>query len=186
MIPCYSARLRRQRPPVCQKSIIPGSGMNGQGAIWKCFQGQVQCDTLHSAFISSFPALLPPLVSLQHPCSLLASATFATHLRLLSSVPDLSSLHLCEPHPAFSSDHDSMLPEHSPHGSDKFRFEDKNTGHMSGTGQTLHIWGFTDLWSSPRPHFMKPQVFSKCVSMTVAGYSKVLSVEGQTVPNGLP
>lgn len=127
----------------------------------------------------SFPLSLLcfPLVSLQHPCSLLASATFAAHLCWLISIPDLSSLRLCEPRPAFFSDQDCTLPEHSPHGADKFLLEDKNTGHMPGTRHSTsgvlltsgHLLG---------PPFMKPQVFSKCVSMTVAGYLKALSATG--------
>ena len=108
MIPCYNARLRRQRPPVCQKSIIPGSGMNGQGAIWKCFQGQVQCDTLHSAFISSFPALLPPwslysihapsLPQLHLPPTCACSALFQTFLPFTSvshTQPSALTMTLC-------------------------------------------------------------------------------------------
>lgn len=99
----------------------------------------------------SFPLFLLhfPLVSLQHPCSLLASATFAAHLCWLVSIPGLSSLYLCEPHPAFCS----MIV----HTMKTLHMDLINSFLRTRTlvtclgPDTAHIWGFTDLWSSLRP-----------------------------------
>lgn len=106
---------------------------------------------------------LPSLLRLHSPLACAGS----------SLTPDLSSHHLCEPHPAF------LMPSaltmaacslNSPHGSDTL-FRGEDTGHMAGTRPSTS-WALLTCGHFLGPPFRNPQVFSKCVSMTVAGYSK--------------
>lgn len=150
--------------------------MNSQSVIWKCFKGQVQRDTLCSTFISSFPLRFPwCLYSIHVPSlpQLQLGPTCAGSTLFHTFLPFTSVSH-AQPSPltmtvwSLNTLHMDLITSF---------FEDKNTGHMAGTRHSTsgvlrtcgHLQG---------PPFMKPHVFSKCVSMTVAGYTKALGVIG--------
>lgn len=168
----------KQRPQLGQKSVIPGSGTNAQDAVWKCFKGQVQCDTpvlarLSFPFLMCFPPgvfiapMLPPCCSYIGCCLcwLLADSR--------PFFPPMSAGHASFPS-ALCSDHGACsLNSLHMHLTRSFRGD--GIAYTTGTRHSTS-WALLPCGHFLGPSFMNPQIFSKCIHESCRIFKSPLNV----------